>query len=88
MVQTGVLVDDQGHPRISNFEFAHMSDLNTPLYSDNLMGTMLYMAPEVLEDDEPETEEEIGLKLYTKESDIYAFAYICLEVFFLRYFTI
>lgn len=85
MVQTGVLVDNQGHPRISNFEDAHISDLNTPLYSDVLAGEVPWMAPEVLFDD-PDTEEEIVLlKLFTKESDIYALALICFEVSFLTY---
>lgn len=48
---------------------------------------MIYMAPEILEFDHSEAE-GTGVKAYTKESDIYAFAYICFEVSFCTYFIL
>lgn len=78
-----MLVDDRGHPRISGFELAHIKHFKSPLYVpyDGCYSSST-LAPELMED---EIEGTMPVTAYTEESDIYAFAYLCFEVSFLKY---
>lgn len=82
-----MLIDEGGHPKISSFGSAHISDLNLPFHGDSLCLTGRYAAPEILchEFDDNPGESDWRL-IFTKESDIYSFAYICFEVSFFKYF--
>lgn len=80
-----MLVDDQGHPRISGFEYAHISGFNSPLYSEAPSFAPEFTAPEILTLLFEDENIQVGLEAYTKESDIYAFALFCFEVSFLTY---
>lgn len=81
-----MLVDDQGHPKISGLGNAHISNMHLPLYSGRTSISCYYTAPEVLEsilqdrENGFRVEPEVGVNMFTKKSDIYAFACVCFQV--------
>jgi serine/threonine protein kinase len=76
MCQRNILVDDEEHVRLSDFGRAKV--IGEAGYSTALMvGSAEYMAPELFPSSEPDVNVD---KLFSKQSDVYAFAMVCFEV--------
>lgn len=87
MEQSNVLIDDEGHPKISGFGSAHISNKHLPLYSGTIVVDSRYTAPEVIESMLQDwhngfliNNPEVGVNIFTKKSDIYTFACVCFQV--------
>jgi serine/threonine protein kinase len=76
-MQSNVLVDEQFVPHIGDFGISKI--LNSPGFTTTGLGTFTYMAPElffVLDSNEREG----TVPTTTKQSDVYSFALLALEV--------
>jgi serine/threonine protein kinase len=73
--QKNILVDDEGHALLADFGRAKV--FGEPGFSTNLIaGVPSYMAPELFS-----TRMEVDMnELFSKQSDVYAFAMSCFEV--------
>jgi serine/threonine protein kinase len=74
--QKNILVDEGGYARLSDFSRAKV--IGEAGYATALVaGSAPYMAPELF----PFTEAEVEVdELFSKQSDVYAFAMVCFEV--------
>lgn len=74
-IQKNVLVDEQGHARLVDFGRARV--IGEAVYRTAFMaGSAPYMAPELL----PSADVVDMHDLFSKQSDVYAFAMSCFEV--------
>lgn len=79
MSQANVLVDDQGQAKIADFGLARIVDSQASTVGRTSLkgrGSIRWQAPELLDPKRFQGE----LCRTTKESDVYAFASVCLEV--------
>jgi serine/threonine protein kinase len=72
-------MDEDGHPRIYDFGLAFIIEPSN-FTSIKTAGACRWQAPEILSPPEGNTNGDDSLALFTKESDIYAFAMILIEV--------
>jgi serine/threonine protein kinase len=74
--QTNILIDHEGHARLADFGRAKVvgeAGYNTGF----LAGSVEYMAPELF----PTPEHDANIdELFSKQSDVYAFAMVCFVV--------
>jgi len=68
-----VLVDDEGHILLADFGLCGFADANTSKFDTEGRGNRLYMAPEIRIN--PENFQR------TRETDVYSFAFLCIEVY-------
>jgi serine/threonine protein kinase len=76
--QVNILIDNLGHPRIADFG---LTQIVVNLSSTSLLragGTLNWLSPELVLFD-PESD-PIHQSFATKESDVYSFGCVCLEV--------
>lgn len=77
-LQTNILVDDSGRPRLADFGLSKILDSRaaTSATSFTGQGSMRWQAPELMNPDDFK-----GIRRGTTyDSDVYAFACVCLEV--------
>jgi len=74
-----VLVDEDGRPRICDYGLAFIIE-PSEFTSIKTAGACRWTAPEIMSPPEDSTNDDSGA-LFTKESDIYAFAMTALEIF-------
>jgi len=76
---SNVLIDDEGTARICDFGRSRLIDHRG--FTTDLIGSSRLMAPELLSPPEVEDEELQNLQgLLTKETDVYAFSMVALEI--------
>ena len=79
-VQNNVLVDDDGRPLICDFGVSRIVE-HSGFTTDSLGGVTRYMAPELFgPEDEDLGSAEFFAPIITKESDVYSFAMVGVEV--------
>jgi serine/threonine protein kinase len=75
-----ILVDDEGNALLADFGRAKV--IGEAGYSTALLaGSAPYMAPELFPSAEPPESEVNVDELFSKQSDVYAFAMVCFEIF-------
>ena len=77
--QSNVLIDGDGNPRICDYGLAFIIE-PSEFTSIKTAGACRWTAPEIMNPPEDTTSTNDSLALFTKESDIYAFAMTVIEV--------
>jgi serine/threonine protein kinase len=82
--QTNVLIDDGRHARLVDFGLIAISDGAVPTSTNSSMGSARWTAPELI------IPREFGIDIphQTYETDVYAFACLCLEVLLTLYWAL
>lgn len=76
MTQGNILINDEWQACLADFGLARVSDLTVGTHTSNHHGSTRWMAPELHDPDAF----GLGRFLRTPESDVYAFACVCMEV--------
>lgn len=77
LLQTNILIDAKGSPRLADFGLAKILNSQMSATSFKGQGSMRWQAPELIVPGDFE-----GIQSgTTRESDVYAFACVCLEVY-------
>ena len=78
-VQSNVLIDGDGNPRICDYGLAFIIE-PSEFTSIKTAGACRWTAPEIMNPPEETTSTNDSLALFTRESDVYAFAMTVIEV--------
>lgn len=77
---SNVLVDEDGHPRICDYGLAFIIE-PSEFTSVKTAGACRWTGPEIMNPPEDTTYADDSIALFTKESDVYAYAMTVLEIF-------